>query len=35
LALSLAYIANSSDHPAIAQIGRRTLAAVLDDVDQS
>jgi aminoglycoside phosphotransferase (APT) family kinase protein len=35
LALSLAYIANSSDHPAIAQIGARTLAAVLADADQS
>jgi aminoglycoside phosphotransferase (APT) family kinase protein len=35
LALSLAYIANSSDHPAIAQIGARTIAAVLDDADQS
>ena len=35
LALSLAYIANSSDHPAIAKIGARTLAAVLADAGQS
>ncbi len=38
LALSLAYIANSSDHPAIARIGERTLAAVLSQpagADQS
>lgn len=31
LHLSLAYLANSADHPVIAGVGRRTLAAVLDD----
>jgi aminoglycoside phosphotransferase (APT) family kinase protein len=31
--LSLAYLANSADHPVIAGVGRRTLAAVLGDDD--
>jgi aminoglycoside phosphotransferase (APT) family kinase protein len=33
LALALAYLAGSADHPLIAGIGRRTLAAVLADPD--
>lgn len=31
LHLSLTYLANSADHPVIAAVGRRTLAAVLND----
>ena len=33
LALSLAYLGNSADHPVIAAIGRRTLLAVLADAE--
>ena len=31
LALSISYLAGSDDHPALAAIGRRTLAAALAD----
>jgi aminoglycoside phosphotransferase (APT) family kinase protein len=33
LALAVAYLAVSDDNPAMASIGRRTLAAALDDHD--
>jgi aminoglycoside phosphotransferase (APT) family kinase protein len=31
LQLAVAYVANSADNPVIAEVGRRTLAAVLGD----
>jgi aminoglycoside phosphotransferase (APT) family kinase protein len=34
LALGVAIVANSADHPALDRVGRRTLAAVLDDPDR-